>query len=87
MDSDGWWKPVVAFTDKSESFALGAEFGMIWERLKSGSFESQSVRVENRQVLEDASRHFKLKAVFTETEVDGWLIMTVERFGLTVVDN
>ena len=79
------WKPVLMFTDESPSFAYGAEFGMVYERLSSKTFKPQAVRVENQEVLKAAAAHFGQVAVFTESEVEGWLFMDLEPFKLSVV--
>lgn len=79
------WKPVISFTDQSPSFAHGAEFGMIYEQLSSKTFKTRAVRVENQEVLKAAAAHFGHIAVFTDSEVEGWVFMELKPFKLTAV--
>lgn len=53
---------VIPFTDESKSFAAGAEFGRLWQKISQGDDIAEQagfpVRLCNKKVIEDACKYY-----------------------------
>lgn len=77
---------ILPFPDQSPSFCHGFEAGNVWTELKTKTFvDGRTVRVENTEVLKAIAAHYGYTATLVESEVEGWLYMSVEKFKLSVV--
>jgi hypothetical protein len=79
------YKCIIPFPNQEPAFAHGMEVGMVWEKLKHNTYETQAVRVENEEVLRAVVAHFGKTAKFEDSGVEGWLYMSVEKFQLRPV--
>jgi hypothetical protein len=65
---------IVPFPDQSESFTLGFEAGIIWNRLTSGEVEfNLTVHTSNLPVLRNMAKYHGLLLYDLSTNVDGWI--------------
>ena len=64
---------IVSFTDQSESFTLGFEAGMIWQRLQNGETHIKAtVHTSNTEVLKRMSDAVGLDSAAKPTQIEGW---------------
>jgi hypothetical protein len=65
------------FSDQSEPYAHGVEFGRLLEKIQRGDFSVENngfpVRVENCSVIAIACSCYGYTAVFGEKAIDGWV--------------
>lgn len=70
---------LIPFTDQSESFTLGVEFGRLWGMMERGEDvvlnKGFPVRVKNREVITTACTHYGYVPVFGK-EWEGWIDFT-----------
>tara|TARA_B100002049_G_C15942970_1_gene317166 strand:- start:269 stop:553 length:285 start_codon:yes stop_codon:yes gene_type:complete len=65
---------IVSFPDQSETFVLGFEAGMIWQRLESGETEFEAVaHAGNSEVIYRMANAKNLDANIHESDVEGWV--------------
>ena len=69
---------LISFTDKSNSFTYGVEYGRLLEKMQRGDKNIQNngfpVRVENRLVIKVSCKHYGYIPVFGEKPIlDGWI--------------
>lgn len=68
---------LISFDDRPRDFVHGVEFGMIWEKLKSGVEEVSNggfpIRLQNQELIYRACEHFGYEAHFKECYVSGWI--------------
>jgi hypothetical protein len=69
---------IVSFTDQSESFTYGVEFGRLLQKMEQGDENVTNnglpVRVENKQVLIQACESYGYLPMFSDSSVpDEWL--------------
>jgi hypothetical protein len=70
---------IVSFPDQSETFVLGFEAGMIWERLQAGETEIDvNVHTLNIEVLNRMCLAAKVTPKFQRTNVDGWTNLSIK---------
>jgi hypothetical protein len=67
---------VVSFPDQSETFVLGVEAGIIWNRLENGESFGATVHVANQEVLRRMANAMNLDAQFREVDIVGWCDVT-----------
>lgn len=73
MIDDAEYGLIVSFPDQSQSFTLGFEAGMIWQRIQSGEVSLEATtRVENRQVLERMAFASGLSCSLESSGIEGW---------------
>lgn len=64
---------IVSFPDQSESFTLGVEAGMFWQRVENGERGfSMTVHTSNLEVLRRMAAAKDLILDAWPAEVDGW---------------
>lgn len=67
---------IIKFTDQSESFTHGVEFGRLLEKMERGdgciSNNKFPVRDENKEVLKSACEHYGYIPIFSDSIVCGW---------------
>ena len=64
---------IVSFPDQSESFTLGFEAGMIWQRIQNGETHiAATVHTANAEVLKRMADAAGLIASAKDTEIQGW---------------
>lgn len=64
---------VVSFPDQSETFVLGFEAGMIWQRLESGDLNfTATVHSKNSELFMRMAYAKELFYKITATGVEGW---------------
>jgi len=68
---------LIKFSDQSQSFTYGVEFGRLLEKMQRNDEVIQNsgfpVRVENMQVLKDACIAYGYAAIFGDPYLDGWI--------------
>lgn len=70
---------IVSFPDQSETFVLGFEAGMIWERLQAGETEIDvNVHTSNIEVLNRMCVAAKVTPKFQPTNVSGWTNFSIK---------
>lgn len=70
---------IVSFPDQSETFVLGFEAGMIWERLQAGETEIDvNVHTLNIEVLNRMCVAAKVTPTFQPTNCDGWTNLSIK---------
>lgn len=67
------WKPLVIFTDQSESFANGVEAGMLYQRFntETDTIEACS-HIANREILTSMAEFLDWDICIEESESEGW---------------
>jgi len=68
---------IISFTDQSESFTYGVEFGRLLNKMqnKESPIENDKfpVRVENRENIIRACKAYNYTPIFSECFVIGWV--------------
>ncbi len=67
---------IIIFTDQSNSFTYGVEFGRLLQKIEQGdeavSNNNFPIHVENKEVIIQACKAYNYKAIFMPCEIDGW---------------
>lgn len=68
---------LIRFTDQSNSFTYGVEYGRILEKIERGDVEVSNnkfpVRVENKDVLISTCNAYGFNPIFNNCEAEGWV--------------
>tara|TARA_R110002012_G_scaffold281315_1_gene470341 strand:- start:185 stop:436 length:252 start_codon:yes stop_codon:yes gene_type:complete len=71
---------VISFTDQSESFTYGVEFGRILEKIERGDINISNngfpIRLENKKLIEVACEKFNYIPLFGKEHYDEWIEFT-----------
>jgi hypothetical protein len=71
---------IISFADQSESYVLGFEAGLLYQRLDSGeAIEDYSVHANNAETLVRIAKHFGFAATLEATGTDGWSTISLSR--------
>lgn len=75
------WKPYISFIDQSQSYSLGVEAGMIYQRMQSETDFEALCREENREQLCLMATRLGFSAEFASlgAAYDEWLIVRFEK--------
>lgn len=76
-------KLLIRFTDQSESYTHGVEFGRILAKMEMGvnlvSNSGFPIREENKLVVIDACNSYDYIPKFANSEVEGWIYFTATK--------
>lgn len=75
---------LIKFPDQSASFTYGVEFGRLLEKIERGDEVIKNngfpIRVENKELLQDACNKFGYIATFGQIHFNEWIEFLVLKF-------
>lgn len=68
---------IISFTDQSNSFTNGVEFGRLIHKMEIGYSPIDNnnfpVHIENRKIINRACLYYNYLPIFSKCSVDGWI--------------
>lgn len=68
---------IISFSDQSNSFTYGVEFGRLLQKIEQGddivTNNGFPIRLENKKLIKDTCTHYGYIPIFVEINNDEWI--------------